>query len=403
MGIINGTAVKHASIGIIADTMSAVKKRTTRNSPNIREERNSEELDTSQEDSYTGDEDQKRNESPESLKTRKLSKSPTASPKESTRKRKPSKSIQEKGATPSTGSSRVDAAQDTEDSTQDTEDNRQDTEDSTHEKLFLSFVHVRGIILAIIAILLYMYMYYMNPQMLQFGTYQNAENSNSSDPLLQIKEDFKKYLSELQRTFTTQDKDFWKKIKVPVLRVIKEEEPEYPAVLLLVVPKGESTSQTATCLAKKYRSNLSKLYRGSGNINEAYIDAQTLSSSGSVENIKYDLDNKIKELLDNTNTELPTMVIDHIEALDPNVMLLFHGYCDGDYAPHKKALILFVLHTNLDSKEIKNLDRTVDGLLQSLWGKNLDADKIPPLIARIANNKAMIHEEKMSSLTNSGC
>lgn len=385
----------------LQNTMSAVKKRTTRNSPNIREERNSEELDTSQEDSYTGDEDQKRNESPESLKTRKLSKSPTASPKESTRKRKPSKPIQEKGATPSTGSSRVDAAQDTEDSTQDTEDNTQDTEDSTHEKLFLSFV--LGIILAIIAILLYMYMYYMNPQMLQFGTYQNAENSNSSDPLLQIKEDFKKYLSELQRIFTTQDKDFWKKIKVPVLRVIKEEEPEYPAVLMLVVPKGESTSQTATCLAKKYRSKLSKLYRGSGNINEAYIDAQTLSSSGSVENIKYDLDNKIKELLDNTNTELPTMVIDHIEALDPNVMLLFHGYCDGDYAPHKKALILFVLHTNLDSKEIKNLDRTVDGLLQSLWGKNLDADKIPPLIARIANNKAMIHEEKMSSLTNSGC
>lgn len=383
----------------LQDTMSAAKKRTTRNSPNIREERNSEELDTSQEDSYTGDEDQKRNESPESLTTRKLSKSPTASPKESTRKRKPSKSIQEKGATPRTGSSRVNAAQDTEDSTQDTEDNTQDTEDSTHEKLFLSFV--RGIILAIIAILLYMY--YMNPQMLQFGTYQNAENSNSSDPLLQIKEDFKKYLSELQRIFTTQDKDFWKKIKVPVLRVIKEEEPEYPAVLMWVVPKGESTSQTATCLAKKYRSKLSKLYRGSGNINEAYIDAQTLSSSGSVENIKYDLDNKIKELLDNTNTELPTMVIDHIEALDPNVMLLFHGYCDGDYAPHKKALILFVLHTNLDSKEIKNLDRTVDGLLQSLWGKNLDADKIPPLIARIANNKAMIHEEKMSSLTKSGC
>lgn len=369
--------------------MSATKKRgRTRNSPNIREERDSEELDTSQEDSYTGDEDQKRNESPKSLKTRKLSKSPTASPMESTQKRKPSKSIQEKGATPRTGSSHVDAAQDTEDSTQ-------DTEDSTHEKLVLVLV----IIIAIIAILFY----YMNPQMLQFGTYQNAENSNSTDPLVKIKKDFKKYLSELQRIFTTQDKDFWKKIKVPVLRVIKEEEPEYPAVLMLVVPKGESTSQTATCLAKKYRSKLSKLYRGSGNINEAYIDAQTLSSSGSVENIKYDLDNKIKELLDNTNTELPTMVIDHIEALDPNVMLLFHGYCDGDYAPHKKALILFVLHTNLDSKEIKNLDRTVDGLLQSLWGKNLDADKIPPLIARIANNKAMIHEEKMSSLTNSGC
>lgn len=352
------------------------KSRVTKKAQENLEERNLEESDTSQEDSYSVDEDLKRNELPKSPKSPKSSKSPAASPRDSTKKTKTVKSTPEKGVTPSYPP--VKAAQ-----------------DSTHKKLFLPCTLVSVIIIAIIA------KYY--PHMLQFGTYQNTENNNSIDPLVKIKEDFKRYLSELQGVFTAQDKDFWKKIKVPVLRVIKEEEPEYPAVLLLVVPKGDSTSQTATCLAKKYRSNLSKLYSGSGNINEAYIDAQTLSSSGSVENIKYDLDIKIKELLDNKNTELPTMVIDHIEALDPNVMLLFHGYCDGDYAPHKKALILFVLHTNLDSKEFKNLDRTVDGLLQSLWGKNLDADKIPPLIARIANNKAMIHGENMSSLTNSGC
>lgn len=357
------------------------KSPVTRKAQENLEEINSEESDTSQEESYTVDEDLKRNESSKSPKPPKSSKTPAASPRVSKKKTKstPSKTVK------STSEKEVAQSYPPEKAAQ----------DSTHEKLFLTCILV--IIIAVVAI------YYMNPHMLQFGTYQNTENNNSTDPLVKIKEDFKRYLSELQGVFTTQDKDFWKKIKVPVLRVIKEEEPEYPAVLLLVVPKGDSTSQTATCLAKKYRSNLSKLYSGSGNINEAYIDAQTFSSSGSVENIKYDLDNKIKELLDNKNTELPTMVIDHIEALDPNVMLLFHGYCDGDYAPHKKALILFVLHTNLDSKEFKNLDRTVDGLLQSLWGKNLDADKIPPLIARIANNKAMIHEEKMSSLTNSGC
>lgn len=359
------------------------KSPVTRKAQENLEEINSEESDTSQEESYTVDEDLKRNESSKSPKPPKSSKTPAASPRVSKKKTKstPFKTVK------STSVKEVAQSYPPEKAAQ----------DSTHEKPFFTCILV--IIIAVVAIPVY----YMIPHMLQFGTYQNTENNNSTDPLVKIKEDFKRYLLELQGVFTAQDKDFWKKIKVPVLRVIKEEEPEYPAVLLLVVPKGDSTSQTATCLAKKYRSNLSKLYSGSGNINEAYIDAQTFSSSGSVENIKYDLDKKIKELLDNKNTELPTMVIDHIEALDPNVMLLFHGYCDGDYAPHKKALILFVLHTNLDSKEFKNLDRTVDGLLQSLWGKNLDADKIPPLIARIANNKAMIHEEKMSSLTNSGC
>lgn len=339
----------------------------------ILNESNSEESNISQEESYTVDEEPKRNESPKSPKSSRSSKSVSASPRDSTKKNETAKSTQDKGTT------QIDL-----------------TEKSTYEILLLACLLV--LIIAVIFAL-----YHNDPNFLQLGTHKNTKNNSSTDTLVKIKEDFKKYLLDLQGIFPAQDKDFWKKIKVPVLRVIKEEEPEYPAVLLLVVPKGDGTSQTATCLAKKYRSNLSKLYRGSGNINEAYIDAQTLSSSGSVENIKYELDNKIKELLDSKNTELPTMVIDHIEALDPNVMLLFHGYCDGDYAPHKKALILFVLHTNLDSKEFKNLDRTVDGLLQSLWGKNLDADKIPPLIARIANNKAMIHEEKMSSLTNSGC
>lgn len=356
---------------------SPKKSRVTKKAQENMKKRNSEESNTSQEDSYTEDEDQKRNLLPESPnKTSKSSKSPAASLRDSAKKLKTIKSTPEKRVMPRSPPAKS-------------------AKNSIHDKPYQ--------ICIVIFIAVSFGIFYRYRHMLQFGTDQNTENENSTDPLVKIKEDFKRYLSELQGIFITQDKDFWKKIKVPVLRVIKEEEPEYPAVLLLVVPKGESTSQTATCLAKKYRSNLSKLYRGSGNINEAYIDAQTLSSSGSVENIKYDLDNKIKELLDNTNTELPTMVIDHIEALDPNVMLLFHGYCDGDYAPHKKALILFVLHTNLDSKEIKNLDRTVDGLLQSLWGKNLDADKIPPLIARIANNKAMIHEEKMSSLTKSGC
>lgn len=97
------------------------------------------------------------------------------------------------------------------------------------------------------------------------------------------------------------------------------------------------------------------------------------------------------------------MVIDYIEVFDFNVMLFFYGYCDGDYVFYKKVLILFVFYINLDFKEIKNLDRIVDGLLQFFWGKNFDVDKIFLLIVRIVNNKVMIYEEKMLFFIKSGC
>ena len=229
--------------------------------------------------------------------------------------------------------------------------------------------------------------------------------NSSSNPQIDHIENFKKEFKDLKSKFIAQDADFWKRIKVPVLRVIKDEEPDYPAIVLLVVPKGESTSKTATCFAKRYRSIINKVYTGEEKLEKGYIDVQTISEQkSSVEDFKYVLDHKIKELFNSTKPEVHTVVIDHIEALDPNVMLLFHGYCDGDHAPYKKAMFVFVLHTDLETEiASEDLDKTVDHHLLTLWEKNLDKDKIPPLIARVANNKALIQEEHISSLTMSGC
>ena len=213
---------------------------------------------------------------------------------------------------------------------------------------------------------------------------------------------FRKELKDLKSKFIAQDTDFWKRIKVPVLRVIREEDPDYPAVVLLVVPKGESTSKTATCLAKQYRSIIGKVYTGGKIPEKGYINVQTISKS-SLEDSKYLLDHEIIELFNSSKSDNNAVVTDHIEDLDPNVMMLFSGYCDGNHAPYKKAVFVFVLHTDLEIKALRNLDKTVDHYLQTLWGKNLDNDKIPNLIARVANNKALIHEENISSLTLSGC
>lgn len=219
-------------------------------------------------------------------------------------------------------------------------------------------------------------------------------NSNPAD--IDVKEKFAIKFKELKREFLAQDSEFWRKIKVPVMRVVQEEEPDYPAVILLVVPKGDTTSQTATCLAKNYITKLSNLHTG-GNKKGGYINVQNIQAD-SADDVKYQLDNEIKSVFDSSAHKLHTVVIDHIEALDPQVMLLFHGYCDGDHAPYKKAVIILVLHTDLDTKVAGDLDKVVDQHLQSLWQKSLDDDKIPPLIARVANNKAMIRDEKSKTL-----
>ncbi|XP_061163803.1 uncharacterized protein LOC133172957 [Saccostrea echinata] len=225
---------------------------------------------------------------------------------------------------------------------------------------------------------------------------QGSNVTDSYHAKIDIKEKFTNKFKELRKEFTAQDNEFWKKIKVPVMRVVQEEEPEYPAVILLVVPKGGTTSRTATCLAKNYITKLSNLHTG-GNQKGGYINVQSIRAD-SVDDVKYQLDNEIKHVFDTRALKLHTVVIDHIEALDPQVMLLFHGYCDGDHAPYKKAVIMLVLHTDLDTKVADDLDRVVDQHLHSLWQKGLDDDKIPPLIARVANNKAMVRDEKSETL-----
>lgn len=230
---------------------------------------------------------------------------------------------------------------------------------------------------------------------LLYTSNSNVNNSCPADSPVCRMEKFTEEFKELKHNFRAQDSEFWKKIKVPVIRVIEEEEPEYPAVLMFVVPKGENTSCTATCLAKQYISKLNPLYTDG---EDGYINVQSMSSS-SADDMKYQLDNKIKRVFDRKSHKLHTVVIDHIETLDPRVMLLFHGYCDGDHAPYKDAVIILVLHTDLNTEIRGNLDKVVDKYLLMLWKEGLDADKIPPLIARVANNKAMVQDENLYSFS----
>ena len=203
---------------------------------------------------------------------------------------------------------------------------------------------------------------------------------------------FRQNLKELQQSFTEQDQRLWRAIHAPVRRILLEAEPTYPAVLLFVVPKDKLGSETASCLAQLIvRAVNTTNYKRS----PVYINSEDLSTYQNAAQKKV-LDEKLTESLD--YHQQYGVVVDHIEMLSPHATLLFHGYCDGDNAPYKKSVIVLVVHTDKDFSVLN--EDSVDDLLSESWSSGLEEDKIPPLIARIANNKVLIKAEKLDSIKN---
>ncbi|KAK3087969.1 hypothetical protein FSP39_012928 [Pinctada imbricata] len=220
----------------------------------------------------------------------------------------------------------------------------------------------------------------------KFISQNNVSNTYSGVPEKNLYDDFRSNLKELQSAFAEQDRRLWRVIHAPIRRILMEEEPTYPAVLLFVVPKEQSSEKTATCLAQKVLAAVNNTYDIEG---LAYINSNSVRNRDSAKE-KRDLDDRLKEILEEKYQM--GVVVDHIEQLSPFAMLLFHGYCDGDNAPYKKSVIVLVMHTDQDFHVLQNED-AVDDLLFKNWKIGLEEDKIPPLIARVANNKVVVKGE----------
>lgn len=202
---------------------------------------------------------------------------------------------------------------------------------------------------------------------------------------------FRTDMKLIKDRFPAQTSKFWKIVQVSLKRIIQEPNPDYPAVLLLVVPSGHQASQTGTCIAKQLTKIINTLF----NVTSAkVIDINNDIGHRSPDDEKKELDNQIKESFENGHYR--SIAVDHFEQLSPRASLLFHGYCDGDNAPFKNVAIVFILHTQMDKESLHKDPTLIDKHLIELWSGSefpLDRDKIDPLIARVANNAAVITEE----------
>ena len=204
-------------------------------------------------------------------------------------------------------------------------------------------------------------------------------------------ETFMADMNRIKSRFPSQTAQFWKIVRVSLKRIIKENYPDYPAVLLLVVPSGSQSSKTGTCIAKQLTKIVNTLY----NVTSAkIIDIPSDIGHTTPDDEKKDLDNQIKNSFENEHFR--SIAVDHFEQLSPRASLLFHGYCDGDNAPFKNVAIVFILHTNLELKSLQGDPTLIDKHLMELWSSSdspLDRDKIDPLLARVANNAAVVTAE----------
>ncbi|KAJ8300532.1 hypothetical protein KUTeg_022051 [Tegillarca granosa] len=201
-------------------------------------------------------------------------------------------------------------------------------------------------------------------------------------------------LKNLMNDFPSQNsKQFWQVLRAAIKRILTEEDPKYPAILLFAIPKDPSASLTGSCLAHHLTHQLNVFH---GLENKAFIDIDKDLTHKSAAGDKKELDEKLINLYG--VRESKGVAVDHFEKLSPMASLLFHGYCDGDHAPYKNVSMVLVLHTDINQDNILTNKSAVDDFLQNLWAKELDGDKIPPLISRIANNVAIVTPEDEHSI-----
>lgn len=236
------------------------------------------------------------------------------------------------------------------------------------------------VIILSLPIIVAMYMYFVP---------DNIPVKSENVPMLI--ETFMADMNHIKSRFPSQTRRFWKIVRVSLQRIIKENDPDYPAVLLLVVPSGSQSSKTGTCIAKQLTKIINTLY----NVTSAkIIDIPSDIGHTTPDDEKKDLDIQIKNSFENEHFR--SIAVDHFEQLSPRASLLFHGYCDGDNAPFKNVAIVFILHTNLHLQSLQGDPKLIDKYLMELWSSSdspLDRDKIEPLLARVANNAAVITAE----------
>lgn len=203
-----------------------------------------------------------------------------------------------------------------------------------------------------------------------------------------IVERFESKFKELMLDFPKQSQRFWRVLKSTTKRVMKDPNPRTPAVLLIVGNKGAFDS--VNCIVSKF----SDLTATAFEVTEPIEIKATETETYLPEKLKLLLDKKLSAAFQETKVA----VIHNIDKIAGEAAMIFHSYCDNEFAPFKDSVIMFTMHMESDTDLTS--DNQVETYLEGKWEDQLDKDRRAALIySRIANSIAVVNKEDSETIS----
>lgn len=201
-----------------------------------------------------------------------------------------------------------------------------------------------------------------------------------SDTDYNQKSKFSIYLRDvenLKSNYGQQSETFWNNILSFPYFLLSEENPESPAVLLIVAPAGRLN--LALHLTEQLANILHKLLNSSSK--DLHIVNGTLLTLENPDDQKLMIDEGIRTLVE--DQEQKVVVVVNLEKIDPNAVMIFHAYCDNSEAIYKDIAIIFLLE--LPPGVYAKNNGHVYSYLSRIWSR-LGKSRYQALFSRMANN-----------------
>ena len=195
---------------------------------------------------------------------------------------------------------------------------------------------------------------------------------------------FDSTITNIQSNFPHEDDRFWSSIFAPIHRIIQEEYPSRPAVILIATTR--SYSATAESLSRDVALLIETVYNKNDN-SDTYLtlEANELNSLNPSE-AKLQMDHALG---DNYKRRHMVAVIHDIGSLPATSVTLLPAYCHRESAHFKKAVLLATVYME------NGITFSADDVEAHLFGQwqELEEDISKPIISIITNNIAIMENK----------
>lgn len=197
--------------------------------------------------------------------------------------------------------------------------------------------------------------------------------------------DFLKGLTELQTNFPSQDEKVWQILRAEGKRVLRDDKPERPAVLLF--PVTQHTAATAHCFLSKLADVITASYPS---LEPVVIDAREIGRESTSGQVKLYIDEELTRGFE-AGGKVGTVL--HLDKVHPEAAMILQGFADDDNAPYKDAFILLTVEVrDLPEGDRQELKKSVYDQMREMWSA-LEDSNYSPLMGRIAKCMVFLNIE----------